>query len=36
MVGLMEGKPLRGEVGMLKPLIADFVQGTLDARCRIT
>jgi len=30
-VGLIEGKPLTGESGLLKPLIADFVQGALDA-----
>lgn len=29
--GLMEGKPLTGESGLLKPLISDFVQGALDA-----
>ena len=29
--GLIEGKPLTGESGLLKPLIADFVQGALDA-----
>lgn len=30
-LGLMSGKPLTGESGLLKPLIADFVQGALDA-----
>lgn len=29
--GLMAGAPLTGENGLLKPLIADFVQGALDA-----
>lgn len=29
--GLISGKPLTGESGLLKPLIADFVQGALDA-----
>ena len=29
--GLMAGQPLTGESGLLKPLIADFVQGALDA-----
>lgn len=29
--GLMQGKPLTGEGGLLKPLIAKFVQGALDA-----
>ena len=29
--GLIEGKPLTGESGLLQPLIADFVQGALDA-----
>lgn len=29
--GLIEGKPLTGDSGLLKPLIADFVQGALDA-----
>ena len=28
--GLISGKPLTGESGLLKPLIADFVQGALD------
>jgi len=30
-MGLMEGKALTGDSGLLKPLIADFVQGALDA-----
>ena len=29
--GLISGKPLTGKSGLLKPLIADFVQGALDA-----
>lgn len=29
--GLIKGEPLTGESGLLKPLIADFVQGALDA-----
>ena len=29
--GLMRGKPLTGDGGLLKPLIAKFVQGALDA-----
>jgi len=29
--GLISGKPLTGESGLLKPLIANFVQGALDA-----
>ena len=29
--GLMAGQPLTGDSGLLKPLIADFVQGALDA-----
>ncbi|MCP4987399.1 MAG: IS256 family transposase [Colwellia sp.] len=29
--GLIEGKALTGESGLLQPLIADFVQGALDA-----
>lgn len=29
--GLIEGKTLTGESGLLQPLIADFVQGALDA-----
>lgn len=30
-LGLMEGKSLTGESGLLKPLISEFVQGALDA-----
>lgn len=30
-LGLIQGKPLTGESGLLKPMIADFVQGALDA-----
>lgn len=29
--GLISGKPLTGDTGLLKPLIADFIQGALDA-----
>jgi len=29
--GLMQGQALTGETGLLKPLIADFIQGALDA-----
>ena len=29
--GLMQGKPLTGDGGLLKPIIARFVQGALDA-----
>ena len=29
--GLIKGQPLTGESGLLKTLIAEFVQGTLDA-----
>ena len=29
--GLIQGKPLTGDGGLLKPLIAKFVQGALDA-----
>jgi len=29
--GLIQGKPLTGEGGLLKPIIAKFVQGALDA-----
>lgn len=29
--GLMQGQALTGESGLLKPLIADFIQGALDA-----
>ena len=29
--GLMSGKSLTGEEGLLKPLIANFVEGALDA-----
>ena len=29
--GLIKGQPLTGESGLLKPLIAEFVQGALDA-----
>jgi len=29
--GLIQGKPLTGDDGLLKPLIAKFVQGALDA-----
>lgn len=32
--GLMQGKTLTGEEGLLKPLIADFVQGALAAELR--
>lgn len=32
--GLIAGKALTGESGLLKPLIADFVQGALDAELR--
>ena len=29
--GLMQGQSLTGDAGLLKPLIADFIQGALDA-----
>jgi transposase-like protein len=33
--GLMSGQALTGESGLLKPLIADFVQGALDAEMSV-
>jgi putative transposase len=33
--GLMRGQALTGEHGLLKPLIADFIQGALDAELEV-